>query len=405
MDQALVQWILDLAAFDASQLWAEDGYSTCASWLVSKCDLGWSTAKERLRVANELERRPVVREAFAAGALPFSKARVITRLHGVDNERDEKFVAIAGEYSVHVVDARVKNWNYFNDQDRRPGDIDDHYGITRSRGFGGGMGRITIEAPDDQLDRLVGVLDAYLDFLFNNPDEAAKLAMATREPFTEEAPREPSDGEAPQEPSDGEAPQEPSDGEAPREPSARPSLAARRLDALFDLLEEVALVEPTKIDPERATIGVTVAYETLRGTDGWGGTAQGSLLTGEAVRRLACDSGVCRMVVKGASELLDIGRKTRSWPWPMRRAIRARHGHRCAAHGCHRRITQIHHIEHWERDGVTAVHNGVPLCAFHHHLVHEGGWQLTWDVATGVTRLIGPLGQILESEAQLLAAA
>jgi hypothetical protein len=39
----------------------------------------------------------------------------------------------------------------------------------------------------------------------------------------------------------------------------------------------------------------------------------------------------------------------------------------------------IHHITPWEHGGATDLHNLLPLCSRHHHLVHEGGWQLAMD--------------------------
>jgi hypothetical protein len=164
-------------------------------------------------------------------------------------------------------------------------------------------------------------------------------------------------------------------------------------------MEEIALVNADKIDPEIASVGITVQYEdlvenrrTLVPTD------QESLITGEAARRLACDCGINRMIIRGVSEFLDIGRKTRTWTTAQRRAIRARHNFRCAAAGCTRRITQIHHIVWWENGGVTSIDNGVPLCSHHHHLVHEGGWTISYDPHTGITRMEGPLGQVLETQ-------
>ncbi|HVT77142.1 MAG TPA: hypothetical protein VHD87_08935 [Acidimicrobiales bacterium] len=42
------------------------------------------------------------------------------------------------------------------------------YGIVRSRGFGDALGRIVIDAPDDMLDRLDALIDAYGEFLRHN---------------------------------------------------------------------------------------------------------------------------------------------------------------------------------------------------------------------------------------------
>ena len=37
--------------------------------------------------------------------------------------------------------------------------------------------------------------------------------------------------------------------------------------------------------------------------------------------------------------------------------------------------TQAHHITWWNRHrGPTDLDNGVLLCSFHHHLVHDSGW-------------------------------
>ncbi|MEY2473675.1 MAG: hypothetical protein QOK28_3004 [Actinomycetota bacterium] len=378
VESCVAAWVLKLVELDRSGQWAEDGFATCTSWLVAKCDLGWSTAKEKMRVAHELERRPVIRDAFVAGLVPFTKVRELTRLKGLDDERDEKFVVVAQEHPVRVLEARVRNWNYFNGQDDKPSNLDDHYGLRHEHGFGGGLGRLVIEAPDDFISRVVSIADAYNDWLFHNGDPTTlPVDKALKEPCAKCG----------------------DDGHA-----AHRSLSARRADAVFDLLEEVVLMHQSKIDPEASALNVTVAYEDLIAGGGLAATEQGKTLTGEAARRLACDAGIHRIVVNGVSEILDVGRKTRTWNFAQRRVIRARHGFRCAAEGCNRRITQIHHIEWWESGGDTSVDNGVPLCAYHHHLVHEGGWTITYNPHTGVTRMEGPQGQILETEAQLLVA-
>lgn len=391
-DECIVEWILKLAAFDADQLWALDGFANCVTWLEIKCRMSRTNSYEKVRVSHELSRRPVVRAALVNGRLSYTKAQAITRLDGLNDERDEAFVERAIDLSMRSLEAQVRNWNYFNGQDNRPDGLDDDYGLMRQPGALGGMGRLVLEAPNEDLDRLVALADAYLDFLHHNSPE--KVLRLRSEDEAVDKSRNGTDSLADSDLCD----QDRAEAIPPR------SLSARRLDALFDLLEEVALVNTYKLDPEKAAIGVTVQYEHLLAEKGLATTDLGTTLTGEAARRLACDAAVHRIVVQGASEILDIGRKTRTWPTALRRAIRARHGHRCAVEGCNRRITEIHHLIFWENGGTTSINNGVPVCSYHHHLVHEGGWYITWDPTTSVTRLVGPAGQVLETKAQLWAA-
>jgi hypothetical protein len=80
-------------------------------------------------------------------------------------------------------------------------------------------------------------------------------------------------------------------------------------------------------------------------------------------------------IVEGEDgEPLDVGRKTRSIPLPLKRALRSRDGG-CRFPGCDRtRFTQGHHVKHWIDGGETKLSNLVSLCGFHHKLVHEGGF-------------------------------
>jgi uncharacterized protein DUF222 len=373
IDRGKAAFVVALAEFDASGAWKEDGHGWCASWLADKCEMSRSDAFTKLKVSRELTRRHAVRVAFEAG-LPYSKVLWLVALEGVDEERDEQFVAHAATDSVRVLEERVRNWNEYHRQDQKPSDLDDHYGIIRWRGFGGGLGKVVIEAPDDMLDALFAAVDAYGEFLRHSGESRHWTS-----------------------PDSPDAESDPQDRPRPR--------AAQRLDWLFDLLHEVKLGDERKLDPYSASVGVTIQYEDLMHKTGTWLSDQGSTLSAEAVRRLCCDAGIVRIVVKGQSEILDLGREQRLFSRAQRRAIRFRHGHRCAVRGCGRRITQIHHILWWDDKGETCIDNGIPLCSFHHHLVHEGGWQVVWDATTGITRLEGPRGQILATTASFLRAA
>ena len=102
----------------------------------------------------------------------------------------------------------------------------------------------------------------------------------------------------------------------------------------------------------------------------------GPALALDTVRRLACDSTVVGIVEGEDGEPLDIGRKSRSIPAAIARALKARDGG-CRFPGCDRtRFTEGHHVKHWADGGETKLSNLITLCGFHHRLVHEGGYGL-----------------------------
>jgi HNH endonuclease len=103
----------------------------------------------------------------------------------------------------------------------------------------------------------------------------------------------------------------------------------------------------------------------------------GPALALDTVRRLGCDGTIVGIVQGEDGEPLNIGRKTRSIPLSLKRALRARDGG-CRFPGCDRtRFTEGHHVKHWADGGETKLSNLVSLCGFHHKLVHEGGFGVT----------------------------
>jgi len=79
------------------------------------------------------------------------------------------------------------------------------------------------------------------------------------------------------------------------------------------------------------------------------------------------------MITDNLGESLNIGRKSRLIPPPMRRALRARDDG-CRFPGCtHSHFIDGHHLRHWADGGETSLDNLVLLCRRHHRLVHEGG--------------------------------
>ncbi|MBY5162134.1 HNH endonuclease signature motif containing protein [Salsipaludibacter albus] len=123
----------------------------------------------------------------------------------------------------------------------------------------------------------------------------------------------------------------------------------------------------------------------------WGGK-----LSPQAVRRTFCDAAVSRIVMAGDSQVLDVGRATRNWSGPQRRAVNAR-DRGCRGPNCSLPIawTQVHHLQWWRHDGPTAVDNGLALCHRCHRLVHDHGWTIDFDPASALATWHSPTGATL----------
>jgi Domain of unknown function (DUF222) len=82
-------------------------------------------------------------------------------------------------------------------------------------------------------------------------------------------------------------------------------------------------------------------------------------------------------VVLHAPGELDLGRTTRLANRAQRRALRAMYA-TCAIPGCATRFDhcKIHHVKWWRHGGRTDLCNLLPVCSRHHHLIHDGGWNL-----------------------------
>jgi hypothetical protein len=155
----------------------------------------------------------------------------------------------------------------------------------------------------------------------------------------------------------------------------RPSTAARRADALGVLAESFLKHGPEALNGgERHHIVVHVDSETLHAREaGRCELDDGPAIPVETARRLSCDASVVKILEDSEGEPLDVGRKTRTIPPSLRRALKSR-DHGCVYPGCtHKRYVDGHHIHHWAEGGETRLSNLVSLCRTHHRAVHEGG--------------------------------
>lgn len=93
-------------------------------------------------------------------------------------------------------------------------------------------------------------------------------------------------------------------------------------------------------------------------------------LTRELARLLVCDAGLHTVLEDGSGDPLHVGRRRSSVSAVQRRAVHARHPH-CTWPGCTSMTVQLHHRHHRVAGGHDDIENLVPLCTWHHGVVHR----------------------------------
>jgi Domain of unknown function (DUF222)/HNH endonuclease len=164
------------------------------------------------------------------------------------------------------------------------------------------------------------------------------------------------------------------------------ALFLRALEAARDRLQEragptsaealVALADMSLVGSDTGSRGER--YQVVVHVDANEGTSvleDGPALAPETAERLACDASLVELVERDGVPL-SVGRKTRTVPPAIRRALQAR-DQQCCFPGCgNKRFLHAHHIRHWAYGGETRLDNLVLLCPRHHRFVHEAGYSI-----------------------------
>ena len=301
---------------------------------MSTCNLSQSAASDRLCVGRHLESMPRVAAALSSGEIGYQSASVICHLRDrLGKESDcldeEEWIRYARENSIKSLGQIADHMRYVIDPDGFERDTEENY-----------EERFLHVSEMNGMYHLSGVID---------PEGGAALKSAV-EALAKRLGQE--------------------DGRTPKQ---------RRADALTEIVYH-AMEAGTLPRRNGARPHITVTT-TLAGLKGELGAAASELQTGmpvssKTVQRLACDGTLCR-VLKADSVVVDVGRATRSASPAQWRALKARH-RTCSGPGCDRPVnwTSPHHIEFWSHGGPSNLSNLLPLCYYHHRLVHEGGWQV-----------------------------
>ncbi|HEX5587519.1 MAG TPA: DUF222 domain-containing protein [Acidimicrobiia bacterium] len=344
LDRLHAEALRAIGEWDARQDWLADGALSAPSWLAQRAAVAKSRANQLVRAARLAFRHERTGKALAAGDVSAAQVEVLAlaakgreRLYARD---EDVLLDIAPTLSVDDFTTAAKYWRAAADDELAQRDA--HLAF-QERGLSFAT---TLHGRVD----LRGSFDA----------EGGAIVMRAIDAYDRPDPSVIDGG--------------PVDG--PR------SVAQRAHDALVQICSEA-------LARKEAGGHHTTGIDGLIDVERFAGAGPVDVLSGRCeisgvgpvprvvLERLACDSAVGRVVMRGKSEVLDVGRRTRVVSRSLRRAVELRDRH-CVFPGCDAplRWCDVHHLRHWAHGGETSLDNCLLLCRRHHVACHEGGWEL-----------------------------
>jgi hypothetical protein len=323
-----------IAEFDRRGGWKLGGHRNCAEWLHFATGLSRGAARERVRAARALRRMPLTSEAMSRGELSFSKVRALTRV--VDD------LAGTGPGAEDGADV--------GDPEAGAAGVADSAREAELLAY-------ARQCPTAEVERLVRGWR-----LTSAADEVELERRRHASRYVAVSPQ-----------GDGE-----SDGDASGTgcSCSQPPLSGTRAERYQVVLH---VDQATLRGDEGGADPVGAAAETDAPGDPGAGPrshlSDGTRVSAETARRLGCDAAAVTVLRGSDGSVLDVGRRTRTIPPALRRALEIRDGG-CRFPGCGLRFCDSHHIVHWALGGETKLENLVLLCRHHHRGMHEGGFKV-----------------------------
>lgn len=394
-----------LADFDRRGGWKDD-FGSCAEWLAWRTGIKIGPARERVRAARALEDLPRTAEALRRGRLSYAKVRAITRVATAESE--EKLLEFAWTASAARLEQRVRMWKQLSREGELTAEQVRHHNRALSV-FVDGDGMYVVRG---RLEPEVGAvlrraLEAAADALYRREERAGEEARQEKripERLHEEATAR-----------EGTLAREATPTPKQRRADAAGLVAERALAAGFGKDSEEGTDESgTRAERYQVVIHTEAATLAEEGEPGRS-DLDGVRVAAETSRRMACDAATVEMVhgkpeavhgiagmTRGTANpmhgkapsvsdmatrrhsvsgpVLSVGRKTRTVPPHIRRALEER-DRGCRFPGCASRFTEAHHVRHWADGGETRLSNLLLLCRRHHRAVHEGRVRVCTDRA------------------------
>ncbi len=316
---ATYELLVMLVEFDQRQGW-NTGFLSCAHWLHWRTSIDLGASREKVRVARALPGLPLVSAEMRRGRLSYAKVRALTRVATPHNEQALVDFALCG--TAAQVERFVRGCRRVDAASDRATDGARHL----ARG-------LSTWVDDDGMVVIRGRLAPEVGAVVQRALEAAADVL-----FRDAATSATGGGLAEKV------------NHAQRRADALGLIAETALSASLDagnagdryqVMVHVSAETPITVEPGCGRRGIEVDHGALH-------------VSAETSRRLACDASVVRIDRDASGGGLDVGRKTRTIPPSIRRALAARDTG-CQFPGCTSRRCDAHHIEHWADGGATSV--------------------------------------------------
>jgi uncharacterized protein DUF222 len=344
-----------ISEIEHKQTFRRDGHLSASAYVAHTLGISPAEASKQTKQAHALEQMPLVRDALTRGELSTCALTELSEVHEIHPEAfaeaEQALVDVALTRPVRELRRVVGSWSARVDARTalvHAGHLHERRWLSITPGVGG-MGRIRGELDPETTETVMTAIGAVADRWVKSG---------------------------------------PTDGR---------TYAQRMVDSLGEVARQF-LDGGSRSNPgsERPHVSVLVDLESLQRRAGRICELESTgVIHPEAARRLACDASISRIITKGPSEPLDVGRKTPVVPSALRRALVVR-DRGCSFPGCHAPPSHCdaHHIRHWADGGETSLANTGLLCRRHHRLVHEGGFTMEMTDSALVFRR--PDGTVIE---------
>jgi hypothetical protein len=304
--------LADLEELDRWQVVIRDGSRNLSEWVSTRLDQSLDSARSLVRTMRRTADRPDLREALASGELSFDRVEALSKI-----AEDVGFLPhldVSGVYREAAKRTRIS--------------VESEVGTAESNHL------IFQPSLDETWYQIRGGMDGY-------------SASIVDKVLTEAADQLP-----------------------PLPDGTRGDRSWRKAAAL------VGLCLGDETPPAQVTVFVDA--DQAAASDGEGGVMleAGPKAGRQALEAILCDAYTEITVNSDDGIPMVYGRRSRTVPPQLRRAVIHDSGGVCAADGCNSRYRiEAHHITPWSQGGETNPEDLIALCWFHHHIViHQRGY-------------------------------